>query len=116
MLRKGAVQTEHRYNIDTNDFIVSERNCDFYGRPQPLKHLSITEIYDIVDKSNYSRNVKTGIMTIYNKFEDNVFSSAEIANVLGSALSSGTNYVSYMMNLGMIKKVAGQRKGKCRFA
>ncbi|MBQ7444649.1 MAG: putative DNA binding domain-containing protein [Clostridia bacterium] len=114
MLGKGA-PPEHRYDIDTNDFIVSERSCDFYGRPQPLKHLCITEIYDIVDKSNYSRNVKTGIMTIYNKFEDKVFSSAEIANVLGSALSSGTNYVSYMMNLGLIKKVSGQGKGKYRF-
>ena len=70
---------------------------------------------DIINSSEYSNNIKTPLMNIFNQFFNDIFSRTDVTNYLNVSNASGTNYINYLLSLNIIEPVKGLGKGKYRF-
>ena len=72
-------------------------------------------IEEVINNSSYSINVRESLLLIFKKFRNVLFSRKDIISVLRVSNTTGTNYLTYLVDLNLIEKERGQGKGKYRF-
>ena len=72
-------------------------------------------IEEVIKNSSYSINVRESLLLIFRKFRNVLFSRKDIISVLRVSNTTGTNYLTYLVDLNLIEKERGQGKGKYRF-
>ncbi len=101
-------------NLDIGDekFGHSDENLD-------ISHVKIKintiDILGIIKESTYSGKIKEILIKIYNQFFNETFGRGDIVDFLKSSNSAGSNYVNYLLDLGILETVYGKGKGKYKF-
>lgn len=106
-LYKRLAISSGNLNIDGEKLNIGCRNLNI-----GCEKLNIEEV---INNSSYSINVRESLLLIFKKFRNVLFSRRDIISALGVSNTTGTNYLTYLVNLGLIEKERGQGKGKYRF-
>jgi len=93
---------------------IDGQNLDIDSQNLDIRVNSIDSI-GIIKGSNYSNTIKNALMRIYNCFFNKTFGRSDIVNYLNISNASGTNYINYLIELGLIVSVKGLGKGKYKF-
>ena len=77
--------------------------------------INTIDCFGKITGSNYSFTIKNALISVYNRFFNDVFSRGEIVKYLKISNGSGTNYINYLLELEIIETVKGKGKGKYKF-
>ncbi len=106
-----------KLDIGPSNLDIGPQKLDIDDVVEPGTKVKINriDILGIINDSDYSQNVREGLLSIYNRFFDDTFGRGDIVNHLGVSNATGTNYIHYLENLGIVIEVRGLGKGKYRF-
>lgn len=112
-------------DIDTQNLDIQGRNLDIGGQNLDIGAYKIStgakvkintiDCVGTIEDSDYSSGIKSILLSIYNRFFDSIFGRKEIVDYLKTSNATGTNYINYLANIGVIEPVRGLGKGKYKF-
>ena len=88
---------------------------DIEKQKQDIEHKKQDIEQENIDKTGFSSKTKKHIEQLSQTLGAAVFSRSEVLNILPLSASAASELLRKMLEIDVIEKVAGQRKGKYRF-
>ncbi len=121
-----------KLDIEAGDLDIDSQNLDIQGRNLDIDSqnldigayktstgakvkINTIDCVGTIEDSDYSSGIKSILLSIYNRFFDSIFGRKEIVDYLKTSNATGTNYINYLANIGVIEPIRGLGKGKYKF-
>lgn len=100
--------------IYLKNFENNQPNLEVESNNLEIKQLNV-EIPTLISNLDIRGDLKSNLLEIYNKIQNNIFSNSIIVEKLGCSASSADNYIKILKAHNLIEPVKGHGKGKYKF-